>query len=73
MITNQLTSLPNVVVEELVACLQWFIDEDETNDGDVPIPELGNRSWDEINAYWLDGKRRAAAAIASVWAQQGDT
>jgi hypothetical protein len=43
--------------------LRWFIDNDETNQGDEPMPEFGGQSWNEINAYWIDGLNRARAAL----------
>ena len=43
--------------------LQWFLDNDETNEGDVPMPEYGDRTWNEINEYWIDGLNRARAAL----------
>jgi regulator of replication initiation timing len=43
--------------------LQWFLDNDETNEGDVPMPEYGDRTWNEINEYWIDGLKRARAAL----------
>jgi hypothetical protein len=43
--------------------VQWFIDNDETNQGDEPMPEFGGQSWNEINAYWIDGLTRARAVL----------
>jgi len=43
--------------------LQWFVDNDETNEGDIPMPEHGGRTWNEINAYWIDGLNAARAAL----------
>jgi len=43
--------------------LQWMVDNDETNEGDEPLYEKGGRSWNEINAYWIDGLNRARAAL----------
>lgn len=40
---------------DLLAALQWYVDNDETN-------ESTEQAWD--NKHWLDGKRRAEAAIA---------
>jgi hypothetical protein len=50
-------------IERLQAAVQWFIDNDETNQGDEPMPEFGGQSWNEINAYWVDGLNRARAAL----------
>jgi hypothetical protein len=49
---------------ELLEALKWFVANDETNEGDEPLIEHGNRSWNELNAYWIEGKRAAVAAIA---------
>jgi len=46
--------------------LEWFISEDETNRGDEPMPERGNRTWNEINAYWLKHLDSAIAFVAEV-------
>lgn len=53
-------------VAALVKALEWYISEDETNEGDEPMPDHGNRSWNEINSYWIEGKRKAEAALARV-------
>lgn len=39
---------------ELGVCLEWYIAEDDTNEGG---------RWDESNAHWIAGKRRAEQAI----------
>jgi hypothetical protein len=49
--------------DRLREAVQWFIDNDETNQGDEPMPEFGGQSWNEINAYWVDGLNRARAAL----------
>lgn len=54
------------LIEELVEALQWYIDNDETNEGDTSIADLGGYSWNEINAFWIEGKRRAEALIEKV-------
>jgi hypothetical protein len=54
---------------ELLEALEWMVANDETNEGDTPMPEYGGRSWNEINAYWLDGLNRARAAIAKARGQ----
>lgn len=51
-------------IAELEACLKWFIDNDETNEGEEPMAEYGGRSWDEMNAFWLDGRNRARSALS---------
>ena len=46
--------------------LDWFISEDETNRGDYPMPEHRNRTWDEINEYWIKHLDSAIAFVAKV-------
>lgn len=43
--------------------LEWFISEDETNRGDTPMPEYRDRTWNEINAYWLSHLDSAIAFV----------
>lgn len=50
-------------IERLREALQWMVDNDETNEGDEPMEEFGGQSWNEINAYWIDGLNRARAAL----------
>ncbi len=49
--------------ERLRESLQWMVDNDETNEGDEPDPDLNGRSWNEINAYWIEGLNRARAVL----------
>ena len=49
---------------ELLEALEWMVAEDDTNEGDTPMPDHGGRTWNEINAYWIDGLNKARAAIA---------
>jgi hypothetical protein len=49
---------------ELLEALEWMVDNDETYEGDEPLHNHGNRSWNEINAYYIDGLNKARAAIA---------
>jgi hypothetical protein len=49
--------------DRLREALQWMVDNDETNEGDAPMPELGGQSWNDINAYYIDGLNRARAAL----------
>src|SRR5690348_11491847 len=44
---------------ELLEALIWMVDNDETNEGDTPMPDQGGATWNEINAYWIDGLNRA--------------
>ena len=49
---------------ELLEALKWMVDNDDTNEGDDPVERLGGQSWNEFNAYWLDGLNKARSAIA---------
>ena len=49
--------------------LEWFIENDETNRGDEPMPERRNQTWDEINSYWIE---HLDAAIAFVLELKGE-
>lgn len=55
---------PPATVAALVEALEWMITNDDTNEGDTPMPELGGQTWDEFNAYWIEGLNRARAALA---------
>lgn len=39
---------------ELKECLRWYVENDDTNEGG---------KWEESNAGWLEGKRRAMRAL----------
>ena len=54
---------PPATVAALVEALEWMIANDDTNEGDMPIPELGGQTWDEFNAYWIAGLNKARAAL----------
>jgi hypothetical protein len=49
---------------ELLEALVWMVENDETYEGDEPIREHNGRTWNEMNAYWIEGLNRARAAIA---------
>lgn len=49
---------------DCLEALEWMVENDETNTGDSPIEELGGRTWDQVNEYWIAGLNRAIAAIA---------
>lgn len=55
---------PPATVAALVEALEWFIDNDDTNEGDHPLAEHGGKTWNEINAYWIDGLNKARATLA---------
>jgi hypothetical protein len=48
---------------KLTEALQWMVDNDDTNTGDVPLGDIGGRTWNEVNAYWIDGLNRARSAL----------
>lgn len=50
--------------DELLEALEWMVANDETNEGDEPLPDRGGQTWNDINAYWIDGLNKARAAIA---------
>lgn len=51
------------LIDRMAKALQWFIDEDETNRGDIPMPEYGGRTWNELNEYWIKGADNAIALL----------
>lgn len=55
---------PPATVAALAEALEWMIANDDTNEGDTPLPEHGNRTWNEINDYWIDGLNKARAVLA---------
>lgn len=52
------------VVARLIEALEWYIENDDTYEGDTPLPDHHGLTWNEINAYWIAGRARAIAAIA---------
>lgn len=52
------------VIAGLIEALEWYIENDETCEGDTPLPDHHGLTWNEINAEWIEGKERAIAAIA---------
>lgn len=52
------------LINELAACLQWMVDNDETNEGDEPLQDYGGKTWNELNEYWIEGLNRARSAIS---------
>lgn len=45
-------------LQEALEIIQWFVDNDDTNEGDVPLHELGGQTWNEYNAFWIEGLNR---------------
>jgi hypothetical protein len=50
-------------VTALREALQWMVDNDETNEGNEPLDHLNGQTWDEYNAYWIEGLNRAREAL----------
>jgi hypothetical protein len=50
-------------ITELENCLHWYVEHDDTNEGDEPIPEYNGESWNQINENWLKGLNRARAVL----------
>jgi hypothetical protein len=46
--------------------LEWMVANDDTNEGDEPVERLGGQSWNEYNAYWIDGLNKAREAITAI-------
>lgn len=51
-------------VHALLESLIWMVENDDTNEGEAPVESLGYQSWNDYNAYWIEGLNRARAAIA---------
>ena len=49
--------------EQLYAALVWMVENDDTNEGDVPMEHLGGETWNEYNAYWIEGLNKAREAL----------
>ena len=49
--------------QAMLEALKWMVANDDTNEGDYPVDRLGGQSWNEYNAYWIDGLNKARAAI----------
>jgi hypothetical protein len=62
------------LIQEMREALEWMIENDETNEGDEPLADHGYRSWNEINAYWIEGLNKARATLSKAKSQQeGET
>lgn len=60
------------LVAEAAEALAWFIDNDDTNQGDTPLEHLGWRTWNDVNAYWIDGLNRGCAVLAKLTGDKDD-
>jgi hypothetical protein len=53
---------------ELLEALKWYVENDETNEGDDPLEKSERinegETWNSINAFWIEGLNKARAAIA---------
>lgn len=50
-------NLDESTIQELIDCLQWYVETDETYEGG---------RWEEENAFWLEGKRKAEALLERI-------
>lgn len=50
-------------MKKALEIITWFVDNDDTNEGDEPMEKYGGHSWNEINAFWIDGVNRARTFI----------
>jgi hypothetical protein len=53
-------------VKLALEALEWMVANDDTNEGDEPVERFGGQSWNEYNAYWLDGLNNSRAAITAI-------
>lgn len=58
------------VIELAEIALAWYIENDETNEGDNT--EIGGKNWDEENAFWIEGKRKAENALSEIRKLKGE-
>jgi hypothetical protein len=45
------------IISELKSCLRWYVENDDVQEGG---------RWEESNAFWLEGKRKAQALLESI-------
>lgn len=50
-------------IQALRQALLWYVQNDETNTGDMPLPEYSGATWNQMNAYWIGGQNRARALL----------
>lgn len=48
--------------KEMLECLEWYIQEDDTNRGNCT--EVRGPNWDEENEYWIKGQDKALDVCA---------
>lgn len=54
---------------KLLRSLVWMVENDDTNEGDVPMKDHGGLTWNEINEYWIAGLNDARNAIEEATAK----
>lgn len=50
-------------VKELRDALAWMVENDETNEGDIPLEDHMGATWNEINEDWIRGLNRSREAL----------
>jgi hypothetical protein len=61
-----MTHTKDEALNRALEALEWMVANDDTNEGDEPVERLGGQSWNEYNAYWLDGLNKARASITAI-------
>jgi hypothetical protein len=61
-----MTHTKDEALNRALEALEWMVANDDTNEGDEPVERLGGQSWNEYNAYWLDGLNKARASITTI-------
>jgi hypothetical protein len=61
-----MTHTKDEALDKALEALEWMVANDDTNEGDEPVERLGGQSWNEYNAYWLDGLNKARASITAI-------
>jgi hypothetical protein len=49
------------IISELKSCLRWYVENDDVQEGG---------HWEESNAFWLEGKRKAQALLESLESEE---
>lgn len=50
-------------ITALEEALEWYVENDDTNEGDEPLSHLGGATWNDVNAFWLEGRNKARALL----------